>query len=36
MSEESTEQLVEEVVEPGQETDPGATLTSDLQRLQAE
>jgi len=36
MSEESTEQVVEEVVEPGQEADPVATLTSDLQRLQAE
>ena len=36
MSEETTEQVVEEVVEPGQETDPVATLTSDLQRLQAE
>ena len=36
MSEETTEQLVEEVVEPGQEADPVATLTSDLQRLQAE
>ena len=35
MSEETTEQ-VEEVVEPGQEADPVATLTSDLQRLQAE
>jgi molecular chaperone GrpE len=36
MSEETTEQVVEEVVELGQETDPVATLTSDLQRLQAE
>ena len=36
MSEEATEQVVEEVVEPGQETDPVATLTADLQRLQAE
>jgi molecular chaperone GrpE len=36
MSEETTEQAVEEVVEPGQEADPVATLTSDLQRLQAE
>ena len=36
MSEETTEQVVEEVVEPGQGADPVATLTSDLQRLQAE
>ncbi|CAB4530629.1 MAG: nucleotide exchange factor GrpE [Actinobacteria bacterium] len=36
MSEETTEQVVEDVVEPGQEIDPVATLTSDLQRLQAE
>jgi molecular chaperone GrpE len=36
MSEETTEQVVEEVDEPGQETDPVATLTADLQRLQAE
>ena len=36
MSEEATEQVVEEVVELGQETDPVATLTADLQRLQAE
>jgi molecular chaperone GrpE len=36
VSEETTEQVVEEVVEPGQEIDPVATLTSDLQRLQAE
>ena len=36
MSEETTEQVVEEVVGPGQEADPVATLTSDLQRLQAE
>ena len=36
MSEEATEQVVEGVVEPGQETDPVETLTADLQRLQAE
>ena len=36
MSEETIEQVVEEVFEPGQEADPVATLTSDLQRLQAE
>ena len=30
MSEEATEQVVEEVVEPGQETDPVATLTADF------
>jgi molecular chaperone GrpE len=36
VSEETTEQVVEDVVEPGQEIDPVATLTSDLQRLQAE
>ena len=37
MTEEATEQVVEDVVvEPGQETDPVATLTADLQRLQAE
>ena len=36
MSEETTEQVAEDVVEPGQETDPVATLTADLQRLQAE
>jgi molecular chaperone GrpE len=36
MSEETTEQVVEDVVEPGQEADPVATLTNDLQRLQAE
>ena len=36
MSEETTEQVAEEVVEPGLEIDPVATLTSDLQRLQAE
>ena len=37
MTEETTEQVVEDVVvEPGQEADPVATLTSDLQRLQAE
>jgi molecular chaperone GrpE len=36
MSEDTTEQVAEEVVEPGQEIDPVATLTSDLQRLQAE
>ena len=36
MSEDTTEQVVEDVVEPGQEADPVATLTADLQRLQAE
>jgi len=41
MSESTTEEVVEDVtavedVAPGQETDPVATLTSDLQRLQAE
>jgi molecular chaperone GrpE len=36
MSEEITEQVVEEAVEPGQEADPVTTLTADLQRLQAE
>jgi len=37
MTEETTEQVVEDVVvEPGQEADPVATLTADLQRLQAE
>jgi molecular chaperone GrpE len=36
MTEETTEQVVEDVVEPGQEADPVATLTVDLQRLQAE
>ena len=36
MTENTTEEVVEEVVEPGQETDPVATLTADLQRLQAE
>ena len=36
VQEEATEQVVQEVVEPGQEADPVATLTSDLQRLQAE
>ena len=36
MSEETTEQVVEEVVEPGQEADPVATLTADLQRERAE
>jgi molecular chaperone GrpE len=37
MTEETTEQVVEDVVvEPGQETDPVAALTADLQRLQAE
>jgi molecular chaperone GrpE len=37
MTEEATEQVVEDVVvEPGQEADPVATLTADLQRLQAE
>jgi len=33
---EATLEATEEVVEPGQEADPVATLTSDLQRLQAE
>jgi len=33
---EATLQTEDVVVEPGQETDPVATLTSDLQRLQAE
>ena len=42
MSDSTTNDVVEEVVEdvveeaPGQETDPVATLTADLQRLQAE
>jgi molecular chaperone GrpE len=36
MSEDATEQVVEDVVEPGQEADPVTTLTADLQRLQAE
>ena len=38
MSEESSlaEEVVVEDVAPDQETDPVATLTSDLQRLQAE
>ena len=36
MTENTTEEVVEEVVEPGQEVDPVATLTADLQRLQAE
>jgi molecular chaperone GrpE len=40
MTEETTPEVVEEVSEvieaPGQETDPVATLTADLQRLQAE
>ena len=36
MTENTTEEVVEDVVEPGQETDPVATLTADLQRLQAE
>jgi molecular chaperone GrpE len=36
VSENTTEEVVEEVVEPGQEADPVATLTADLQRLQAE
>ncbi len=37
MSEDTTEEVVEVVVDaPGQETDPVATLTADLQRLQAE
>ena len=30
------QEVTDAVVEPGQETDPVATLTSDLQRLQAE
>jgi len=34
--ENTTEEVVEDVVERGQETDPVATLTADLQRLQAE
>jgi molecular chaperone GrpE len=33
---EATLEATDVVVEPGQETDPVATLTSDLQRLQAE
>ncbi len=40
MSDNTTEEVVSQeeniVVEPGQETDPVATLTADLQRLQAE
>jgi molecular chaperone GrpE len=36
VNEHTTEEVVEEVVEPGQEADPVATLTADLQRLQAE
>ena len=37
MSENTTEEVVEDLVDaPGQETDPVATLTADLQRLQAE
>ena len=36
MTENTTEEVVEDVVEPGQETDPVATLTADLQRLQDE
>ena len=36
MTENTTEEVVEDVVEPGQETDRVATLTADLQRLQAE
>jgi molecular chaperone GrpE len=36
VTENTTEEVVEEVVEPGQEADPVATLTADLQRLQAE
>ena len=36
MTENTTEKVVEDVVEPGQEADPVATLTADLQRLQAE
>ena len=35
-SEESVEQVVEEVVEPGQETDPVTSLTADLQRERAD
>ena len=37
MTENTTEEVVDDVVvEPGQEADPVATLTADLQRLQAE
>jgi molecular chaperone GrpE len=36
VSEDTTAEVVEDVVEPGQETDSVATLTADLQRLQAE
>jgi molecular chaperone GrpE len=37
VSEDTTAEVVEDVVvEPGQEADPVATLTADLQRLQAE
>ena len=36
MTENTTEEVVEDVVEPGQEADPVATLPADLQRLQAE
>ena len=36
MTENTTEEVVEDVVEPGQEADPVATLTADLQRLLAE
>jgi molecular chaperone GrpE len=37
MTDNTTEEVVEDVVvEPGQEADPVATLTADLQRLQAE
>jgi molecular chaperone GrpE len=36
MTENTTEEVVEDVVEPGQQADPVATLTADLQRLQAE
>jgi molecular chaperone GrpE len=37
VTENTTEEVVEDVViEPGQEADPVATLTADLQRLQAE
>lgn len=37
MTENTTEEVVEDVVvEPGQEADPVATLTADIQRLQAE
>jgi molecular chaperone GrpE len=36
VTENTTEEVVEDVVEPSQEADPVATLTADLQRLQAE